>query len=638
MSRAARVVLALLLSAPLALGLVALGAAPSVAHEERPATFPDGTGKVPKFLGYKNTRARVVCRPNSKRLIAKLPEGKVKQRNQRLLEDCRFRHIQAAIDTVRKRNTSIYVLPGTYQEKPTRGDRRSSYCAHLGTASKAPLKSSEYIGSISSPGTAAEGEHTDHTGHADDADASGSTERAADEAGTTDPIALSYADQRACPHNLNLIAVFGDRTPKNGSISCDSKFCGIQIVGTGRKMTDVVIDNDFHKLNAIRLDRAGGAVVRNLTVQQSEFNAVYVLETDGFLLDRITARGNDEYGILAFASDHGLIQRSDAFYNGDSGIYPGSGSDLNADNSSIVPTRYAIEIRRNRSHDNTLGYSGTAGNSIWAHHNKFYDNATGIATDSLFPGHPGLPQDHARWSDNEIYSNNNNYYAKFVDTGVCAKPMEERGYIDGTVCPVIPTPVGTGVLIAGGNFNATHHNWIYDNWRYGTMQFWVPAPLRDEYDPAKLFDTSHGNQTTDNLMGIAPDGSVHHNGIDHWWDDQGGGNCWQGNTYSRGTQTDNFTVPPPSCASGGSVNTPGLPVKDAGFLSCSQYDRSDPTLRHPPGCEWFDDPAQPGAREGVTDPRPVAAPQEQGLLVGLPLLAVVGLLGTLGLVRRRRAA
>jgi hypothetical protein len=623
MSRAARVFVTLLLSAPLALGLVALGAGPSAAHEERPATFPDGTGKVPKFRGYKNPRSRVVCRPNSKGLIAKLPQGKVKQRNQRLLKRCEFRNIQAAIDTVRKRRTSIYVLPGTYRERPTAGDARSSYCSHLGTASKAPLEASEYIGSISSPDTGGRDED----------------QRAAEEPGTTNPIALSYADQRACPHNLNLIAVFGDRTPDNASIGCDSRFCGIQIVGTGRRMTDVVIDNDFNKLNGIRLDRAGGAVVRNLTVQQSEFNAIYVLETDGFRLDRITARGNDEYGILAFASDHGLIQRSNTYYNGDSGIYPGSGADLNADNTSIVPTRYAIEIRRNRSHDNTLGYSGTAGNSIWAHHNRFYDNATGIATDSLFPGHPGLPQDHARWSDNRVYSNNSNYYAKYVDAGVCAKPMEERGYLDGTVCPVVPTPVGTGVLIAGGNLNSTDHNWIYDNWRYGTMQFWVPAPLRDEFDPAKLYDTSHGNQTTDNLMGIAPDGTIHHNGVDHWWDDQGGGNCWEDNTYSRGAQTANFIVPPPSCAAGGSVNTPGAPAKDAGFLSCSQYDRSDPDLRHPPGCEWFEDPVRPSARTGA----PAAStfdttPREQGVLVGLPLLTVLAAVGALGLVRRRRAS
>ena len=210
----------------------------------------------------------------------------------------------------------------------------------------------------------------------------------------------------------------------------------------------------------------------------------------------------------------------------------------------------------------------------------------------MFPGHPGLPQDHARWSSNRIYSNNRNWYTEIVDKGVCAKPMAERGYINGTVCPVVPTPVGTGVLIAGGNFNSTDHNYIYDNWRYGTMQFWVPAPLRDEYDPAKLNDTSHHNHTTDNQMGIRPDGSIAHNGTDHWWDDQGNGNCWQDNTYSRGHQTDNFTMDPPSCDEGGSTFTPGLPVKDAGFLSCSQYDRNDETWRHPPALHLVRQPDQ----------------------------------------------
>ncbi len=146
---------------------------------------------------------------------------------------------------------------------------------------------------------------------------------------------MSYADQRRCAHNLNLIALFGDQTPDNGSIKCNSKFCGTQIVGTGRSMSDVLIDNKFTKLNAIRADRLGGLYLRNFTVQQSEFNSVYVMETDGFVLDKLTARANDEYGILAFASDHGVIKNSDTYYNGDSGIYPGSASDLNADNTSL---------------------------------------------------------------------------------------------------------------------------------------------------------------------------------------------------------------------------------------------------------------------------------------------------------------
>jgi hypothetical protein len=560
-------------------GLLTVGAAsPASAHEERPATFPDGTGKVPDFLGLDNPRRRVVCKADSDDRIRAMAPGALKRRNQALLRECEFRSIQDAVNSIKKRRTSIYVLPGYYSERKWANNKRSTYCSNLRTESEDPLPASSYIGSLST---------------------SGSIAAAEDEPGGSDPVAMSYADLLRCPHNLNLIAILGDRSPDNDSIACDSRFCGTQLVGTGARKDDVVIDNKFAKLNAVRADRAGGVYLRNFTVQQAEFNAVYVLETDGFVLDRLITRGNDEYGILAFASDHGLIQRTDNYFNGDSGIYPGSASDVNADSTEFEPERYSIEIRRNKSHDNTLGYSGTAGNSVYAHHNRFYDNATGIATDSLFPGHPGMPQDHARWAYNRIYRNNENYYTRYVDKGVCDKPIKERGYIDGTVCPVVPTPVGTGVLIAGGNFNSTDHNWIYDNWRYGTMQFWVPAPLRDEYDPSKLYDTSNHNRTVDNVMGITPAGKTMHNGLDHWWDDQGNGNCWEDNRSSRGEATHNFVVPPAACSDGGSAFTPGAPVKDAGFLSCSQYDRNDPTWRHPPQCEWFDDPARPTDESGA---------------------------------------
>jgi hypothetical protein len=618
MSRPARAALALVGAGLVATTLVATTlAAPASAHEERPAEFPDGSGHRPHFLGYDNAKQRVVCKADSARRIAAMPDGMVKHRNEHLLEHCEFGSIQSAINSISSRRTSVYVLPGVYEERRWARQQRSHYCSHLETQSDDPLPAAEYIGSLSSPDTGAV---------------------AAEDDGTTDPIALSYADQRRCAHNLNLIAIFGDKTPDNGSISCDSRFCGTQIVGTGSRMTDVIVDNRFQELNGLRLDRMGGALVRNLTVQQAEFNAVYVMETDGFVLDGITARGNDEYGILAFASDHGLIQSSNAYYNGDSGIYPGSGSDLNADNPDFEATRYAIEIRHNRSHHNTLGYSGTAGNSIWAHDNAFYGNATGIATDSLFPGHPGLPQDHARWNRNRIFSNNSNWYTRFVDQGVCDKPMAQRGYIDGTVCPVVPTPVGTGVLIAGGNFDSTDHNWIYDNWRFGTMQFWVPAALRDDYDPTHQYDTSNHNHTTHNHMGIAPDGSIHHNGSDHWWDDEGEGNCWEDNVYSRGEQTDNFTVDPPSCADGGSLFTPGAPVKDAGFLSCSEYDRSDPAFQHPPQCSWFDSPQEPQASAGSAGRTGTGRTETSGsdALLATPVVTGTGLLLLVAGFRRRR--
>ena len=601
-----------------ALALVATSTAAATAHEERPAQFPDGNGHRPHFLGWHNDRSRVVCKKDSADRIAAMPAGAVKDRNKRLLKGCRFHSIQTAINTIKHRRTSIYVLPGVYHETKWATQKRSDYCSHLQTQSQSPLPASEYIGSLTSP----------ETGTKLDA-ANGSN-------GKSNPIALSYYDQRRCAHNLNLIALFGDRTPKNKDISCDSKFCGTQVVGTGRTQKAVVVDNRFTKLNAIRADRMGGFYLHGITFQQAEFNAVYVMETDGFVLDHITARGDDEYGILAFASDHGLIQHTDDYYNGDSGIYPGSGSDLNADNPKFKPVRYAIVIRHNRSHHNTLGYSGTAGNSIWAHDNRFYGNATGIATDSLFPGHPGLPQDHARWSRNRIYSNNQNWYTKYVDTGVCDKPMEQRGYIHGTVCPVVPVPVGTGLLIAGGNFDSTDHNWIYDNWRNGTMQFWVPAALRDDYDPTHQYDTSNHDHTTHNWMGLTPSGKKLHNGLDHWWDDEGVGNCWQDNTYSRGHQTDNFTVPPPSCDQGGSIFQPGDTTKDSGFLSCSQYDRTDPTFKHPAGCDWFDSPSKPAADGSTTSTTKTGASGTE-VVVPLMSLSALGLWAGAGRRRRRRA-
>ncbi len=609
----ARVVL--VLAAVLAALTVLGGLSPASAHEERPASFPDGTGHRPAYRGLDNPRHRVVCTPGSHRRIAHMHAGPLKHRNRELLRECRFRSIQSAIYSIKRRHTSVYVLPGRYTEHKWATKRRTSYCSHLKTQSNDPLPSSEFIGSLTDP-------------------SSGSKK--------TDPIALSYADQLRCQHNLNLIAIMGDHSPHNRSMHCDSALCGTQLVGTGATQRAVVIDNRFSKLNGVRADRAGGVYFRNFTVQQAEFNSLYVMETDGFVVDHVTTRANDEYGILAFASDHGLIQHTDDYYNGDSGIYPGSGSDLNADNTHFKPIRYAIVIRDNRSHHNTLGYSGTAGNSIHAYRNDFFHNATGIVTDSLFPGHPGLPQDHARWDHNRVFANNRNWYTKYVDTGVCDRPMKDRGYLHGTVCPVVPAPVGTGTLIAGGNFDSTDHNWIYDNWRYGSMQFWVPSPLRDEYDPTKLYDTSNHNHSVANHMGLTQDGARAYNGLDFWWDDEGVGNCWERNVSAYGDPTDNFTVPPPSCADGGSVVSPGVAVKDAGFLSCAEYDRTDPAFRHPPGCQWFDSPTKP---TGSTAGGPVALMHSPARTAGgqrapgaLPATGGLAVLALAGLALGRRRA
>lgn len=534
------------------LGLAALPMGSAHAHEERPTSFPDGTGNVPVYRPLKERDAhpmRVVCKKGSAERIRSIDDRKLRRINKDLLGDCEFHLIQKAIDSVTRPGTTIYLLPGHYRERPNR----------------------------------------DKPNCAKEPDQSGGEQGA--------PV-LSYRQQRKCPHAQNLIGIFGDDHPRDGKRRCDAAVCDLQLEGTGQKPGDVMITGGFNKkgnftkLNGIRGDRSDGLYVKNFTIELFEFNALYILETDGFVIDDVVGRYNDEYAFLTFASDHGLYKNCEGYRNGDSALYPGSASDLNADNPETGPLdRFAIEIKNCKAHHNALGYSGTAGNSVYVHDSEFYKNATGVVTDSVFPDHPGLPQDHGWYEDNSIHSNNVNFYGRYVHSGVCDKKPSKRGYRKGTVCPVIPAPVGTGMMIAGGNNNFVHMNEVFDNWRNGVMLFGVPAAVRGE--PEKGLDTSHDNHYVDNVFGFAGD-VADPNGLDVWWDDQGLGNCWQGNTSSHGEVTSNTLLPTglPDCDSGGSDN-PSETQKTLSLAPCVTYDRNDPELRDPPGCDWFDTPEEP---------------------------------------------
>ncbi len=497
-----------ILATVIVLGLIAAPGA-AFAHSERETEFPDGTGSVPDYRPMIAERHLVVCTPKSEQKILKMDAGQLRSDNLKLLGECRFRNIQAAVDAVEKKGTTIYVLPGTYREKPTRSKPK---CA----------KKLEQ-GEPESPGA---------------------------------PV-LSYKDQYQCSAAQNLIGIYGDDKLKDDKRDCNAPVCDLQIEGTGARPKDVLITGGFNKkgnfakLNGIRADRADGVYFRNFTIELFEFNALYVLETDGFVIDKVVARYNDEYGFLTFAVDHGVYKNCNGYNNGDSLIYPGSASDVNSESTEYSQQdRWAIEVFNCRSHHNALGYSGTAGNSVYVHDNRFYKNQTGLVTDSIFPRHPGLPQDHGWYSNNLIYSNNSNYTEDNVQSGKCDKPPAKRGYkpkkgepkTSGIVCPVVPAPVGAGMVIAGGNWNLLDENTVWDNWRAGFMLFSVPAAIREEYDPEKAYDTSHFNKYFDNFVSLDPFGVLDLNGLDFWWDDQGEGNCWQANLApeERGVTSNTF--------------------------------------------------------------------------------------------------
>ncbi|MEV6036946.1 hypothetical protein AB0L65_37740 [Nonomuraea sp. NPDC052116] len=380
---------------------------------------------------------------------------------------------------------------------------------------------------------------------------------------------LSFEQQRQCPHNQNLVAILGKKD--------------LQIEGTGADPLDVVIDAEYRKLNAVRADRTDGIYFRNFTAQRTTFNSLYVLETDGFVIDRVLTRWNDEYGFLTFASDHGLYTDCEAYGNGDGGLYPGSASNLNDGRGHDVP-RYAIEIRRCKSHDNALGYSGTAGDSMWVHDNEFYDNMVGATMDSLWPSHPGLPQNHAKFENNKIYDNNRDYY-RYTRDGTCAKPPAERGYERGVVCSQVGVPPGTGILVAGGNYNVFRNNRVWGHRRAAFHLFGVPAFIRGENDLAKQADTSDYNRYEGNVFGVSPTGERRPNGLDVWWDGQGTGNCWQGDTGASSPAVLPVCAATAPALSGGANRLLAEPVKLIKLYLCADFSASQARL--PAGCDWF---------------------------------------------------
>ncbi|MFI9551236.1 right-handed parallel beta-helix repeat-containing protein [Nonomuraea endophytica] len=511
-----------------ALGALTLGlllpATAALAHEERKVTLPDGSGSVPAYRQAEPDL--LVCksdRPDFERRIENFPEA-LKQRNIQLYELCQqkgFRNLQEAVDKVDRPGMAIAILPGLYLEEPSRA-------APTGTCANLPARWSSWGYQI-----------------------------------------LSFEQQQACPHNQNLVAILGKKD--------------LQIEGTGAGPLDVVIDAEYRKLNAIRADRTNGIYFRNFTAQRTTFNSLYVLETDGFVIDKVLTRWNDEYGFLTFASDHGLYTDCESYGNGDGGLYPGSASNLNDGRGHEVP-RYAIEIRRCKSHDNALGYSGTAGDSMWVHDNEFYDNMVGATMDSLWPDHPGLPQNHAKFENNKIYNNNRDYY-RYTRDGTCAKPPAERGYEKGVVCPQVGVPPGTGVLVAGGNYNVFRNNRVWGHAGSAFHLFGVPAFIRGEESLAKQADTSNHNRYEGNVFGLSPTGEQRPNGRNVWWDGQGTGNCFQGDTGASSPRALPVCGASAPGVAGGSHRWVAEPVKILKLYLCSDFSAQD--VRLPAGCDWF---------------------------------------------------
>jgi hypothetical protein len=593
---------------------VVIGLVPAVAsaHVERSGYWPDPApdcsispcagGAVPKARSLSSALdrrrpgdTRVVCqqgsltvarraidrarkhgydlRPTDHRTLSAKQARLLRRLNAKLFARCHYREIQPAV-TASKNNDRVVVMPGLYTEptaraKPTQDPACAKYRVHSDSG---------------------------------------------------DPGALSLAYQLHCPNDANLIAVIGrdvgpgqDPDPayedRHGIPNLGPCIrCNLQIEGSGPSPDDVIIEAGNagagnggpsaagHKKDVgVHADRADGFVLRNVTIRHAREHDIYVMESDGYLLDRFKALYAGAYGVLTFVEDHGLMQNCDAAGAGDSGLYPGAGAKTSAGrDTKIYPqARYSQEIRYCDSHHNAGGYSGTNGNAVHIHDNNFYDNALGFTTDVFTaPGHPGFPQQGDLIENNNFYSNNFNPYVKGSD-----------------VEPFIPAPVGTGLWIAGGNDNIVRANRFWDNQRRGVMLFAAPdamvcGPVIGSTTPVPgcedlKVSTSYNNHFSANVMGVAPGGAVKRNGVDFWWDAFPGntGNCWFGNRAAPGRAVTTSPASLPDCAGGtnpaASVGL-GSVDNEAELLTCfvgltlGSYPAGNASL-----CDWTRSPAKP---------------------------------------------
>lgn len=510
--------------------------------------------------------------------------------NTELLKRCQFDSIQAAV-TASGNNDRVVVMPGIYTEPESRA------------APTNDPSCDQYEEVNDRPGGGAGGFQTG---------------------------ANTYTYIANCPNDQNLIAVIG-REPRDDQIPptpLDDRHgipdlgpclrCNLQLEGSGVSADDVVVDGgrvesgnggpaDAAKDVGIRADRADGFVLRNMTVRHVREHGIYPHEVDGFRLEQFKTFATEEYGVLSFAADHGLISDCDAAGSGDAALYPGSAPDT-GEQTVEATQRYNTEIRRCDMHHSSAGYSGTAANGVWVHNNDFYDNALGFTTDVFTAaGHPGFPQDSDLIEDNKFYSNNFNPYLPYCDSA---------DYVPGEcsdINPTIPVPVGTGLWIAGGNNNIVRHNEFFDNWRRGTMLFAVPDAFVCGENPIAggnqqagcnelQINTSYRNRFHNNVMGQAPDGSPDPNGVDFWWDSfpANTNNCWYGNVGKDGTRGSLTSTPPQFPAAGVSVPL-FLPedcatsigavgaFQEVELLAClAAFDQDIPAP-----CTWFETPAEP---------------------------------------------
>jgi hypothetical protein len=276
----------------------------------------------------------------------------------------------------------------------------------------------------------------------------------------------------------------------------------IKIIGDAANPSKVVLEGKgltgIGAQNGIKVDGADEVTIRGMTAQHYRANGFFVVNATGYSFDKLRAMKTGVYGIYAFNTRGGTMQRSEAAWNNDGGFYIGQTPPQTKPIRSIV--------RNVTAYGNVIGFSATNMRYVTITGSRFFNNGLGIVPNALDSEKYAPPEDNVI-TNNDVFWNNFNYFQ--------GAPFPLRKGATGSV----PYPVGVGILIFGGRRTQITGNRVYGNYLLGIGG--VQQILLKQADARDLI----GNEVTGNRMQVNGDT----NGRDLFFDGDGSGNCFSGN-------------------------------------------------------------------------------------------------------------
>jgi hypothetical protein len=281
--------------------------------------------------------------------------------------------------------------------------------------------------------------------------------------------------------------------------------------------------------NAIEARSTVGVKLMNMWARNYANNTFFVWasneESDGelcadFVMDNLVSTDTRSYGLFSRNCYGGKFLNSEGWNHGDSALYIGETPCDDFDWTNRVNNAPPCQadpkwtlVKNMKSHQNSLGYSGTNSKYVRITDSAFYNNGIGLVPNTL-DSEKFEPSGWLIIENSDIFWNNYNYYS----TGRTFDTVIGNG-----------NPTGMGVQLYGTDSVIVRNNNIFGNEQFGALTHSGPElfGVNDGDDAKNLNNQFIGNKMGRN--GLDPNGNY-----DFYSDFSGGGSCWKDNTAAGG--------------------------------------------------------------------------------------------------------